>query len=77
MSGENGVHARNDKGWFFTVLETGRGFLDEVTGLAFSPDAKHMYVSFQNSGKVFDVYREDGLPFNGKTLNVNYHPSST
>lgn len=64
---ENGVHARDENGWFFTILETDT-FSDESTGLAFSPDGKRMYVAFQHSGRIFDIWREDGLPFHGKTL---------
>lgn len=68
----NGVHARDQNGWFFTVFEAD-DFNDETTGLAFSPDAKHMYVSFQHTGQIYDIWREDGLPFTGQTLNVRYH----
>jgi hypothetical protein len=35
-----------------------------------------MYVSFQHNGMIFDIWREDGLPFHGKTLNVKYHEIS-
>jgi sugar lactone lactonase YvrE len=69
---ENGVHARDENGWFFTILESDT-FNDETTGLAFSPNGKRMYVSFQQKGKIFDIWREDGLPFNGQTLNVKFH----
>jgi len=69
---ENGVHARNSRGWFFTILESAQ-INDETTGLAFSPDKKHLYVAYQEAGLVLDVWREDGLPFNGRTLNVKYH----
>lgn len=69
---ENGVHARDPNGWFHTILESDT-FRDESTGLAFSPDGKRMYVSFQSTGKIYDIWREDGLPFHGQTLNVRYH----
>lgn len=69
---ENGVHARDDNGWFFTILESVE-LTDETTGLAFSPDAKHMYVSYQHNGIIFDISREDGLPFHWRTINVKYH----
>lgn len=72
---ENGVHARNSRGWFFTILESAQ-INDETTGLAFSPDNKHMYVAFQEAGVILDVWREDGHPFNGRTLNVKYHEIS-
>lgn len=68
----NGVHARNQNGWYFTVLEADT-FNDQTTGLAFSPDSKHMYVSFQHAGMIFDIWREDGLAFDGQTLDVRYH----
>jgi len=68
-----GVHGRNSAGKFFTILE-GPDYETETTGLAFSPDNMHMYVSFQkNPGHIFDIVREDGHPFNGKTLDIKYH----
>lgn len=67
-----GVHARNVEGQFFTILES-RRYRDETTGLSFSPDAKHLYVAYQDNGLLFDVTRSDGLPFYAKTLNVKYH----
>jgi hypothetical protein len=69
---ENGIHARDANGWFYTILESTNGSR-ETSGLAFSPDGKHMYFSFQLQGTIFDVWREDGLPFYGKTLDVHYH----
>lgn len=41
-----GVHARNALGQLYTILE-GPGWSNEVTGLAFSPSAHHMYLCFQ------------------------------
>ena len=71
--GENaGVHGRNALGQFFTILE-GPAYIDETTGLTFSPDGKHLYVAYQKNGILFDVTRVDQLPFQGKTLNVKYH----
>lgn len=67
-----GVHARNQNGDFFTILES-REYADETTGLSFSPDAKHLYIAYQDNGLLFDVTRIDGLPFSAKTLNVKYH----
>eukprot|EP00980_Cylindrotheca_fusiformis_P014210 scaffold3741_cov127-Cylindrotheca_fusiformis.AAC.2 len=70
----NGVHARDANGWYFTILEAGLEDLSsETSGLAFSPDGKHMYVAYQHQGTVFDIWREDGRPFYGKTLSVKYH----
>ena len=68
-----GVHGRDKSGQFFTILES-IDYNTETTGLAFSPDKKHMYVSFQhNPGHIFDITREDGLPFDGATLDIKYH----
>ena len=67
------VHGRNSAGRFFTILE-GPDYDTESTGLAFSPDNMHMYVSFQKRpGHIFDIYREDGYPFNRQTLDIKYH----
>jgi len=76
---DNGVHARDGTGRYYTVLEGYPAYLSETTGLAFSPDKRHMYVSFQGSalindpGRIFDITREDGYPFGGATLDIKYH----
>lgn len=67
-----GVHARDEFGRFFTILES-PVFEDETTGLSFSHDKKHMYVAYQETGILFDVTREDGLTFDAKSLDVKYH----
>jgi hypothetical protein len=67
-----GVHARNRLGQFYTILES-PFYADETTGLSFSPDAKHMYIAYQENGILFDVTRKDGLPFTANTLNVKFH----
>jgi len=36
---------------------------DETTGIAFSPDRKFLFVCIQEYGVLFQVSREDGLPF--------------
>jgi len=73
--GENaGVHARDELGRFFTILES-PFFNDETTGLSFSPNAKHMYIAYQETGILYDVTREDGLAFDAKSLDVKYHRS--
>jgi hypothetical protein len=71
-----GVHARDEFGRFFTILES-PAYLDETTGLAFSPNGMHMYIAYQGNGTLFDVWREDGLPFNAQSLNVKYHNLGT
>ena len=69
----SGIHGRNNKGQFFTILE-GPGYAtEETTGLAFSPNGLHMYVAFQDPGVLFDITRTDGYPFHGLSLEVNYH----
>jgi hypothetical protein len=72
LGDDNGIHARDANGWFFTILES-PDWVGETSGLAFSPDGKHMYFSYQFQGLIYDVWRDDGLPFYGKTLDINYH----
>lgn len=67
-----GIHARDQFGRFFTILESPQ-FVDETTGLSFSPDGKHLYVAYQENGLLFEVTREDGYPFDAKSLDVKYH----
>lgn len=57
-----------------TILES-QIYKDETTGLAFSPDGRHLYFAFQELGILYDITREDGLPFNGRTMNTRYHTS--
>lgn len=70
----SGVFGRNMHGNYFTVLE-GRtdDEEDEATGLAWSPDALHMYVTYQQGGFVYDCTRDDNMPFHGATLDIKYH----
>jgi hypothetical protein len=78
-----GIHARNENGEYFTILESPTHW-PETTGLGFSPDGKAMYVSYQGDGSpqalpsnqigyLYEIRREDGLPFYGRSLNVHYH----
>ena len=67
-----GIHARDGLDNFYTIFES-PVYIDETTGLSFSPDALHMYVAYQQNGLLFDIWREDGLPFGARTLNVKYH----
>ncbi|KAL3905022.1 MAG: hypothetical protein SGILL_009843, partial [Bacillariaceae sp.] len=69
---DSGVHARDHRGRFYTVFE-GPHWIDETTGLAFSPDGKFMYTAYQDTGILYAVWRIDGLPFQATTLDVNYH----
>ena len=66
------MHARDgNTGRFFTIMDGGN-YKTESTGLAFSPDKKHMYVSFQSYG-IFEITRDDGRPFDGQSLDIKYH----
>jgi len=69
-----GIHARDFTGRFFTIVEGDRNiYSDETTGIAFSPDHKHLYFSFQDDGVIFDVWRTDGYPFTADYLTIKYH----
>jgi hypothetical protein len=74
-SASAGVHARNRAGQVFTILE-GPTYSNEVTGLAFSPDNTRMYIAFQDDGILFEIVRQDGLPFTARSLNLRYHSSA-
>lgn len=71
-----GVHARDEQGRFFTILES-PNLLDETSGLSFSPNGKYMYIAWQENGMLYEVKREDGLSFNAQSLNVKYHNVGT
>jgi hypothetical protein len=75
LGATSGVFGRNAQGKYFTIM-TGRTDLreDETTGLAFSPDAKHMYVSYQ--GEFFDTFPRSLVCTVGATCN-NYHTVSS
>jgi len=69
-----GIHARNSTGEFYTIAQDEGGFHSgETTGLAFSPDHKHMYVAWQSKGYIYDITRADGRSFGGETLTIQYH----
>ena len=70
-----GVHARNREGQFFSILESPY-WSDETTGLAFSPDGLYMYIAYQDNGTLFEISREDGLPFYAQTLTIKYHATT-
>ena len=67
-----GIHGRNKAGQYFSILES-HVYSDETTGLAFSPDNRHMYVAYQESGLLFDIYRDDGEQFSANALYVKHH----
>lgn len=68
----SGVHGRDADGNFFTIIN-GPSYPSETTGLAFSPDKKRMYVSYQKPGIIFEIMRTDGYPFGGQRLDIKYH----
>jgi hypothetical protein len=73
---DNGIHARDSDGNYYSII-SGPGISSETTGLAFSPDKKRMYVSYQFSpGKIFEIKRTDGYAFGGMRLDIKYHYSS-
>ena len=76
-SNRAGLHARDMNGNYFTILESATNDGIETTGLSFSPDHKSMYFAYQKIGILFCVSRKDGLPFDGRSLNVRYHNSET
>jgi hypothetical protein len=49
---------------------------DEATGLAWSPDWKRIYVCIQDKGVLFEITRDDGLPFDhdANQLRLKHHP---
>mmetsp|Transcript_32161 Transcript_32161/g.54883 ORF Transcript_32161/g.54883 Transcript_32161/m.54883 type:complete len:122 (-) Transcript_32161:285-650(-) len=65
--GENpGVYARHDAdGTYYTVFQgVGQRYNnDETIGIALSPDSKRLYAGIQDKGSIFELWRNDGLPF--------------
>lgn len=68
-----GVFARDKNGKYFTIAEGGEDNSDESTGLAFCDGGRRMMFAFQDEGKLFEIRREDGLPFHGRSLDIKYH----
>ncbi|KAL7450438.1 hypothetical protein ACHAWC_002356 [Mediolabrus comicus] len=66
------IHGRNTNGDFFTIVR-GDGYATETTGLAFSPDHKFMYVSFQENSNIYAFWRTDGLSFDAVKADIKYH----
>ena len=67
-----GVHGRDKDNNYYVILESPL-YHEETTGLSFSPDGRRMYVAYQKNGILLDVWREDGLPFSGRALDIKYH----
>lgn len=57
---DNGVHARDATGKFYTILDGYPTYQTETTGLAFSPDKTRMYVSFQGASSAANVPTSGG-----------------
>jgi uncharacterized protein len=68
-----GVSGRSPNGEYFDIFRGTFPNKDETSGLAFSPDRSHMYVSYQHVGIIYDLWRDDGLPFSGAMLDIKYH----
>jgi secreted PhoX family phosphatase len=71
-----GLHVRAKSGRFYTVLHADENEfkdVDETTGIAWSPDAKHLYIGFQHVGVIYDVTRDDKRSFKDTVLNTKYH----
>ena len=66
------IHGRDSNGDFFTIVR-GDGYGTETTGLAFSPDNKYMYVSFQGNSNIYAFWRTDGLDFGAVKADIKYH----
>jgi hypothetical protein len=67
-----GVHALDQNGSFFTILES-PVYNDETTGLSWSPDGRIMYIAYQFTGLLFAIWRRDGAPFHQSQLDVKSH----
>ena len=70
--GRKGIHARDRLGNYHTILEGQDANWVETTGLAFSPDRRHMYFAFQQEGLLYDVWREDGGRFDAEIHRADY-----
>ena len=67
-----GIHARDRNGNSFTVLESPL-YVEESTGVAFSPDGKSLLVAYQKNGIRLRAWREDGKSFSGAVIDIKYH----
>ena len=73
-----GIHVRHGPGRYTTLLHIDENFVDirnetiteETVGLAFSPDAIHLYVAFQEMGILYDVTRDDMRSFRHEFLDT-------
>ena len=67
-----GIHARDEQARFYTIMESPH-YPGETSGLSLSPDGRFMYVAYQDVGKLFCLWRRDGLPFGAEHLDVKFH----
>lgn len=58
---------------YFTIAEGGPNNSNEATGLAFCDNGRRMMFAFQDEGILFEVSRDDGMPFYGSTVDIHYH----
>lgn len=65
-----GIFVRDSSGHYVPIVKT---FTKESTGLAFSPDRRFMYFGEYEEGRIIEVSRIDGKPFNGKSMNLRHH----
>jgi hypothetical protein len=68
----SGIHARDKDARFYTIVEA-ISFTGETTGLSISPDGRFMVFAYQEMGLLYQIWRQDGLAFDAKHLDVKYH----
>lgn len=61
-----------DKEKYFILFFTDALPSVETIGVVESPDQKHLYVSYQETGLIYDVQRIDSEPFQGPFVDINY-----
>jgi hypothetical protein len=76
--GRPGLYVRRTStGTYSAILEAenDKYKADELTGLSWSPDWTRLYVCIQDIGILFEITRDDGLPFehNDQQLHLKYH----
>ena len=75
VANQAGLFVRDDTNQFYTVLKADEatGPTGETSGIAWSPDKKAMYLSYQEAGKVFQIKRADGEAFDAAKSAPVYH----
>ena len=67
-----GLYVQTESSQVYTILQADKDQfknVEEMTGIAFSPDARHLYVLFQHAGIIYNVTRDDMQLFKD-TLNT-------